>query len=128
MTSELDGHRYQRDCNDRDCGQFDVVLDDVDLPEVVAEQSNATGPHHCADRVGDQERVMSHLADAGQYRNERANDGNEAGEHQSGSAVTLEEDVGSGDVPLTEKARVRPVEHGRPDLATDQIPDLTAHE
>src|SRR4051812_44991949 len=128
MAHELDPDGKQRDRNDGDSRQLDVVLDHLDLAQVVPEDGDPAGPQHSTDRVGADELASVHLADAGHDGHERAHDGHEPGHHQRLRAMALEERMSAGDVALAEPARVGPIEHRWTEPAADHVPHLVAYE
>src|SRR5262245_40332019 len=101
--------RYQ---DDHDRHDVDVLFYERDFPQEVAQDRYACGPQDGTDcRVGE-ELLRVHPAYAGRGRDERPDDGDEAGQDDCPCAVFLEELVGLGYVFLLEQLGVRLVEQG----------------
>ena len=97
--------RQQRDGNDRDGCQLDVVLDDLDLAEEVPEHRDAAGPQDGADHVGARRTCGVHLADAGHASGTKVRTmGTNRAITIALRAVLFEERVRPGDVGLAEQA------------------------
>ncbi len=126
VTVELDGDGQQRDQHDGDDGVLDVLAEELDLAEEVAERGDPDRPQQSTDDVVGDERPIAHVGDAGDDRCERAHDRDEAGEDDRLRAVALEEHVGLGDVLGFEQSRVRAIEQRRSDPLAEEVADLVA--
>ncbi len=119
-----DSHRDHRDQHDGDQDGLDVVPDERDLPQEVAEHGDPAAPQHAADQVEDHEAAVVHPAHPGDDRGEGAHDRHEAGQHDRLRSVSLEEGGGLLDVLLLEDPGVGAAEEARPDLAAEEVADL----
>ena len=121
---QLDEHRYHRDEDDQQQDRFDVVLDEVDLAEEVAERSDSHAPEQSSDDVVGDEGAVVHLRRARHDRDEGPDDRDEPGEHHRLRAVLLEELRRPVHVFATEEPAVGAVEQGRAELPADRVADL----
>ncbi len=91
MGDEFEGDREERDDDDADHDELEVLLDDGYVAEEIAGTEDAPDPDQSADHVEGEEAAVVHRADACHEGGEGADDGNEAGDDDRLAAVTVEE-------------------------------------
>src|SRR6185436_594319 len=103
LSKELDGHRQQRDDDDADRDEREVLLDDGDVAEEQAGADTENHPRGGADEVVEAEGRRPHLRRAGHERDERADDRHEPPEDHRFSAVLFEERVRAREMLLVQE-------------------------
>ena len=122
----FDAHRHDRDQHDRHHHQLEVISDERNVAEVIAAQQKHADPHGSADAVELPEADVAHAGDPGDKRGERADDGDEPGDHDRLSAVPLVKLVCSRQVFLVEQPRVFVMKDFRAEHVADPIVDGVA--
>lgn len=85
---------------------LDVVADEGDVAEEVAEGRDSDCPDESTEDVVGQEGSVAHASDAGNDRGEGPDDGHEASHEHGLCPVPIEEVVRFGDVGLFEEPRI----------------------
>ena len=111
-------HRQHRYDDDQDRHDAEVLLDDRHVAEQVAAPQEQRDPGDAAGEVVRGEARAPHAADAGDERRERADDRNEARQHDGLAAVLLVERLGAVQVGPLQPADVA-AECAWPDGPTD---------
>ena len=117
----LDGHRDHRGDHDQHDRRLEVVPDEVDLAEVVAEHGDAGAPQHRADAGVEEEPLRVHPAGPGDHRDEGPHDRHEPGHHDRPVAVPVEELVGAVQVLRFQEPRVRVPEQRGAETPADVV-------
>src|SRR5690606_15170529 len=121
---DLQEDRHHRDEHDEQEDQVDVVADELDLAEQVAEHRDARAPQDRTDRVVGDEDAVAHRRGARDDRGEGAHERHEAGKDDGDRPVLFEEGVRFVDVLLLEQARLVVLEQRGPAALADHVSDL----
>ena len=124
----LDAGREDRDHDDRDDHQVEVLLDDLQSREPPAREQEHEDPGHPAGHVVEGEAEVVHLADAGDERGECPDDRDEPREDDGEAAILLVEFVGAQQMLLVQEPGVLAREDVRPDVVADAVIDGVAQD
>lgn len=91
VIDELDHHGKNRDANNDENCNLNIVLDDFELSEEVAEQWQSGSPEDSTDDVVANEGAVMHVADTGDNWCKRANDRNKTGKDDGARTVLVKE-------------------------------------
>jgi MFS family permease len=107
-AQHVDGRGQDRDDHDADQDdvevRLDVMADERDVAQGVAEDRHAAGPDEAPDRAEGQVHPAVHAPHARGHRDEGPHDRHEAREDHGGGSVPIEERVRALDVVLAEQA------------------------
>ena len=106
MANEAEDHRQQRQQDDADHQQRQVLLDERHVAEEVAQGHQAADPGHGADHAEHDEARVVHLRHAGDEGREGPHDGQEARQGHGLAAVAFVELMGAVEVVAAEYLRV----------------------
>ncbi len=121
-----DGQRRQRQGDDRQDHQRQVVLDERQIPEPVARQRQREDPDAAAQEVHGDEARIGHAPHPGDEGGEGTRDRQEARDDDRLAAVRFVIGVGLVERRPVEEARLLPAEHLRPEIMADPVIDVVA--
>jgi hypothetical protein len=114
-------HRNQRNQDDADDHQAQVLLDPGQIGEKITGQRQGHHPADGPEQVEKQKTRVVHRPDAGNERREGAQQGQKTGNHQRLAAVPFVEKPRLEQRVPVEKARILPLEDLRPDITPNLI-------
>ncbi|KAI3488917.1 hypothetical protein L1887_46947 [Cichorium endivia] len=127
-ADHADDHRHQRQQDDGDDHQRQVLLDERYVAEEVAEGHQAADPKDGAGHAEAEEARVGHVGDAGDERREGAQDRQEARQGHGLAAMALVEIVSLLEVVAAEDLRVGVVEQPFSCRSSDHVVGAVTHD
>ena len=120
-------HRQNRDANDAENNDFEVVFDNGNLTEEIACERKAAYPNRTAEKAVPQKTAVGHVAHTGHKRGKGAYDGHKTRDHQGAATVFFIELLGLVDVAAFQK----PVVAGKylfTEVPAKEVVDMVAYD